>query len=139
MPGRQGLGVPAASTFEGDGAPAVHEHPVVNVSSQGPRKDRDLEVPAPALQVLDIVAMADPQHVLVNDRTVVQVGGDVVSRDTDELHATFVGLVVGPGTLKGREERVVNVDDLFSPLFTELGGKHLHIASEHHEVDALRT
>ena len=56
-------------------------------------------------------AVVDPQHVLLDDRALVEVGGDVVGGRADQLDAALERLVVGLGALEARQERVVDVDD----------------------------
>ena len=45
----------------------------------------------------------DPSHLLLDDRTLVEFAGDVVSGRSDELHAVLVSLMVGPGALEAGE------------------------------------
>ena len=89
-------------------------------------------------EVVDRVAVAHADDVLVDDRAVVELRGRVVRGDADDLHAR----VRGPG---GRapahergQERVVDVDDAVGPLVDEVGAQDLHVAGEHHERHAVR-
>ena len=97
---------PPTSAFgalvEDDGAPAVDERAVLDVGAHGPGEHGDLEVAALAPQVVDVVAVADPDHVLVDDRPLVEVGGDVVGGDADQLDAALVRLVVRAGAAERR-------------------------------------
>ena len=83
-----------------------------------------------------VVAVVDADHVLLDDRALVEVGGDVVGGRADQLHAAVEGLVVGPGALEARQERVVDVDRLARQPAAHVVGEHLHVAGEHDEVDA---
>ena len=61
-------------------------------------------------QVFDRVGVVGPFHVLLDDRTFVEVGGHVVGGGADQLHAAVVRLVVGLGALEAGQEGVVDVD-----------------------------
>ncbi len=76
--------------------------------------------------------MTDPLDVLLNNRTLVEIRRDVVSRSTDELDPSIVGLRVRAGTLKRREEGVVNIDDVAGEPRADLGGEDLHVAGKDH-------
>ena len=58
-------------------------------------EDEPLDVAADPLQVLDLIAVADPGHVLIDDRAAVELLGDVVGGRTDQLDAALVGAAVG--------------------------------------------
>ena len=110
---------------------------MLDVGPHGPGEHGDLEVAALAAQVVDVVAMAHPDHVLVDDRALVEVGGDVVGGHADQLDAALVRLVVGAGAAERRQERVVDVDRPACPRVAERRGEHLHVAGEHDEVDSV--
>jgi hypothetical protein len=54
----------------------------------------------------------DADHVLLDDRALVELAGDVVAGGADQLDAAGVGLVVGLGADEAGQEAVVDVDDL---------------------------
>jgi hypothetical protein len=83
------------------------------------------------------MAVRGADHVLLDDRALVEVGGRVVGGGADQLHAALVGLVIGPPPAEGRQEGVVDVDHGPPELREELLREHLHVAGEHDEVDAL--
>src|SRR5690349_22003463 len=76
------------------GAIAVHEHAMLHVPLHRPRQYRALDVAAGAHAILEGGCMVDARHVLLDDRPLVERGGDVVRGGTDELHATAMRLVV---------------------------------------------
>ena len=76
---------------------------MLDVGAYGPGKHGDFEVAALAPEVLDGVAVADPDHVLVDDRPLVEVGRDVVGGDPDQLDAPLVRLVVRAGAAERRQ------------------------------------
>ena len=81
--------------------------------------------------------VVDPGHVLLDDRPLVQVVVDVVRGRADQLHAAVVRLVVRLGALEAGQERVVDVD---RPAGQGVAGRprqHLHVAGQHHQVDAV--
>ena len=58
-------------------------------------------------------------------------------RGADELHAARVGLLVGLAALERRQKRMVDVDDAVRKPLDELSAENLHVAGEHHHIDAL--
>ena len=81
--------------------------------------------------------MANPGNILFDDRTFVQILGDIVGRGPDKFDPTLVGLVVGPSPGKGRKEGVMNIDHWATNLFKEARREHLHVAGEDEKVDFL--
>jgi hypothetical protein len=73
-------------------------------------------------------------HVLLDDRALVQLAGHVVAGGADQLHAPGVGLVVGLGADEAGQEAVVDVDDLPRVVLAQLGRQDLHVAGQHHHV-----
>lgn len=73
--------------------------------------------------------------VLLDDRALVEVAGDVVRGRADELDAALLGLLVRLGADERRQERVVDVDHRHPELLEELRREDLHVTREHHEVD----
>jgi len=68
------------------------------------RQDDSFQIAAFPDQIVDRITMTDPDDVLLNDRTVVQLLRDVVARGADELDAPVVRLVVGPRSNKRRQK-----------------------------------
>ena len=80
--------------------------------------------------------MSDACYVLLDNRAGIQFGRHVMARGTNNLHATLPRLMIGLGTHEGRQERMVDVDNMM-----RIGGYHLiadnlHVASQHNEGDA---
>jgi drug/metabolite transporter (DMT)-like permease len=126
---------PAARALaEDDGLVAVEQDPVVGVPADGPGQGEALGVPADGHQLGRAVRVVDPGHLLLDDRPLVEVGGDVVRGGADQLHPARVRLVIGPRALEAREEGVVDVDDPPGQLPAERVGQHLHIPGQHDEV-----
>ena len=84
---------------------------MLSVPTHRPRQDHALHVAAELDQLVGREGVVDADHVLLDDRALVEILGDVVGGGADQLNAASVGLVVGLGTLEGRQERVVDVDD----------------------------
>ena len=78
--------------------------------------------------------VANAGDILLDDRPLIQILGNIVGSGPDELDPTLVGLVVGPGTGKGREKGVVNIDHWTTNLFKEARREYLHVASKDKEV-----
>ncbi len=75
--------------------------------------------------------------VLFDDRPLVEVGGRIVRRCTDQLDATVVGLAVRVGADERRQERVVDVDDPVGVCGHEAIAQDLHVPRHHHQLDVV--
>src|SRR5258706_16031223 len=106
-------------SVEDDGATSVHEHAMAHMGAHRSRQNGDLEVATFTPEIFDVVTVAHADDVLFDDRAVVELCGRVVSRDADELDAALVCLVIGPRSLEGGQERVVDVDDAARPRLAE--------------------
>jgi anti-anti-sigma regulatory factor len=112
------------------------QHAVLEVVAQAAREHRLFDVLAVAHHVLDRVGVVDADHVLLDDRPLVQIGGDVVAGRADQLDALGPGLVVGTRPDEAGQEAVVDVDDAPGIGGAQFGGEDLHVAREHHHVAA---
>ena len=125
---------PASWSAEDDGAHAVEQHPVLGMPAHRAGERSTLHVLAQPHHVLHRAAVVHPFDVLLDDRPLVEVGGDVVRGGADELDAAGVGLRVGPGALERRQERVVDVDDPAGQAPAQIVGQHLHVPGEDDEL-----
>ena len=82
----------------------------------------------------DVVAVADPDHVLLDDRAGVELLGHVVGGGADQLDAARLGAGVRVRAGERRQERVVDVDHRDGQALEELAGQDLHVARQHDEV-----
>ena len=80
--------------------------------------------------------MRDAHHVLFDDGAIVQHRGHVMAGGADQFDAAVKCRVVGTGADEGGQERVVHVDDPRGILGDEFRRQNLHIARQHHQVDA---
>jgi drug/metabolite transporter (DMT)-like permease len=124
----------ARGLAEDDCLVAVEQDPVVGVPADRPGQGDALGVPADGHQLGRAVRVVDPGHLLLDDRPLVQVGGDVVRGGADQLDPARVRLVIRPRALEAGQEGVVDVDDPPGQLPAERVGQHLHIAGQHDEV-----
>ncbi|GAA5210838.1 hypothetical protein GCM10023323_40060 [Streptomyces thinghirensis] len=81
------------------------------------------------------MSVDDADDVLLDDRPLVEVLGDVVRGGTHQFHPALLGLGVGGGANEGRKEGVVDVDDRDADFLDEVAGADLHVAGQHDEVD----
>ena len=100
------------------------------------RNPAALDVLPLALQGEGRVGVRGPGDVLLDDRTLVQIGRDVVGGGADELDTAVVRLVVGLGALEAGQEGVVDIDDSAMEALAQGGGEDLHVASQNHELHA---
>ena len=78
--------------------------------------------------------MRDAHQVLLDNRTIVENFRDVVAGGANQLHSPLKSLVVRFGADKGRQERMVDVDDALRILTDKLGRENLHVARQHDEI-----
>ena len=95
---------------EDDGPVAVQQHPGLRVPAHRPGEHRRLDVAAGGDELLGGVGVVDAGDVLLDDRALVEVAGDVVGGGADQLDAALEGRVVGARALERGQERVVDVD-----------------------------
>src|ERR1700738_3520024 len=98
------------SIHEHHGLAAVEDHTVVQMIADRARQHAAFDVAPLADQIVGRIAMADALDVLVDDRALIEVAGDVMRGSTDQLDAALKRLVIGPRALETRQERVVDVD-----------------------------
>src|SRR3954452_18004513 len=90
---------------EYDGLAAGEQHPRLGVPPNGTGQHLRLDVPTGRRELSGAAAVIDPDHVLLDDRALVEVGRHVMRGRADQLHAAVERLLVGPGTLElGRNE-----------------------------------
>src|SRR2546428_14173952 len=90
----------------------IKQNPVLDVPADGARKDDLLDVAAFFDELFHGVAIRDPDHILLDDRAIVEYFGDIVGGRADELHPPLEGLVIWPGADESRQERVMDVDQV---------------------------
>jgi hypothetical protein len=54
--------------------------------------------------------MRNSLNVLLDDRALIQVRGDVVGRSANQLHSALMRLMVWLGPLEARQKRMMDVD-----------------------------
>ncbi len=84
------------------------------------------------------ILMRDTLDVLLDDRTFIEVGGDVVRRGPDQFDAAAMGLVIRPRTLESGKKGVVDIDAASRELGREIVGQDLHVAGKDDEIDLPR-
>ncbi len=97
-----------------------------------------LQVAALLNQISNMVAMRDPQDILLDNRTLVQVVGNVMARCADQFDATLECGVTRARAGKGWQERVVNVNDPPWVFRNKLGREHLHVGGKDDEIGSVR-
>lgn len=85
-------------------------------------------------QIGDGIPMADSGDFLVQDRTLVEILGHIVSGGSDDLHPSVMSLTIGIGTDESREERVVDIDDSGSICIDDEGRENLHVSGKNDEI-----
>src|SRR2546425_9069199 len=101
---------PATSIHKHHGLAAVEDHAILQVVAYRARQHAALDIAALASQIVGRIAMADALDVLIDDRALIEIAGDVMRGGADQLHATLVRLVIRPRALKTRQKRVMDID-----------------------------
>ena len=102
-----------------------------------PGEHHGFEITSACGEFGDVLTVRDMRCLLGNDRSLVEVCSRVVCRCADELDAPLVGLPVRVSSDKSRKKRVVNVNDAHGVTRHEAIAEDLHVASHHHEFDAM--
>src|ERR1700686_2030795 len=98
------------------------------------RQHAPLDVAALADQIVWRIAMADALDVLIDDRALIEVAGDVMGGSANQLDAALMRLMIRPRALETRQKRVMDVDAAPRKLRRHLVRQYLHVARQHHEV-----
>jgi hypothetical protein len=102
-----------------------------------PRSCCPFHVSPLADEIFHRVAVRGPDHVLPDDRPLVEVAGGVVSGGADQLHAALVGMLIRAPAAEGGKEGVMDVDHGAVEAFQEFPRQDLHVAGQDHEVDVV--
>src|SRR3546814_4077201 len=73
-------------------------------------------------------------HVLLDDRPLVQVRRNKMRRRTDQLHAALMRAMIRLGALEAGQKRVMNINAASLQLVAEIVRQNLHIASQHPKI-----
>src|SRR5271156_5928095 len=87
---------PAAASLplEHHGFSVVQQNPLLEHVGDGASEHAALDVAPLAHQILGRVAVADALDILLDDRPLVEIGGDEMRRRSDQLHAALVRLMI---------------------------------------------
>ena len=107
------------------------------MEADGLGEDAALHVLAERYHVGRGVGVGDAGDVLLDNRTLVEVGGHVVGGRADQLDAAIMSLRVGTRALEGGQEGVVDVDDAALHGAADLVGEDLHVARQDDELNVL--
>src|ERR1700691_5355436 len=79
--------------------------------------------------------MRDAGDILVDNWSLIERLGHIVTGRTNDLYSPLEGCVVGLGPHEGGQERMMNVDDLLRIASHKLGRENLHIPGQHNELN----
>ena len=80
--------------------------------------------------------MVDGFDILMDDRSFIEVGGNIMSGRADHLDATRMRLVIGLGALETGQETVMDIDAATRQEARQIVAQYLHIARQDDEVGA---
>ena len=81
--------------------------------------------------------MRDAGDILFDDGAGIEVCRDIVARGTDDLHAPLVGLMIGLRPDEGRQERVVDINNVVRIFGYHLVADNLHVSGQYNERNVL--
>ena len=84
---------------------------MLEMPADRPGERSALHIAALLNQISNLVAMRDSQDILLDNRTLVQFVRNVMAGCADQLDAALECRVIWARACKGRQERVMNVDD----------------------------
>src|SRR6476620_5149980 len=119
---------------EHHGLAAVEDHAVLQMIAYRACQHAALDVATLASEIVWRIAVADALDVLIDDRALIEIAGDVMRGGADQLDAALVRLVIRPRALESRQKRVMDIDAAPRKLRRHLVRQDLHIACQHHEV-----
>src|SRR5271166_6975173 len=125
---------PGDPISENDSLVSVNQHAILDVGTHGAREHDFFQIAPLADEVLHRIAMRDSNHILLDDRPVIENLGDVMTCRANELHPALKRLMVRPGAHEGRKKRMVYVDDALRVEVDELVRQYLHVPRQYHEV-----
>ena len=74
---------------------------------------------------------------LFDDRSGIEVAGDIMAGGADQFHSAIMGLPIGIGPDECRQETVMDVDQPAAIGLAEPIGEDLHESRQHGEFDVL--
>src|SRR5437667_5218260 len=102
--------VTTPSSLENHRLVAVHQHAVLDMPAHRAGEHHALDIATDGGEIVGAQRMIDALDVLLDDRPLVELSGDVVRRRADQLDAAVMRLRVGLRTLEARQKTVVDVD-----------------------------
>src|SRR5690606_20418253 len=115
---------------------AVQQNATVQMIAHGASEYTPFNIAPLAYQTLRRIKMAYTLHILLNDRALIEIAGDVVGGGADQLYATIERLMVGLCALEARQERVVDVDAPAEEIRRQFIGEHLHVTGKNDQISA---
>src|SRR6476661_10368506 len=113
---------------EHHGLAAIEDHAVLQMIAYRACEHAALDVATLASEIVWRIAVADALDVLIDDRALIEIAGDVMRGGADQLDAALMRLVVGARALEARQERVVDVDAAPRQSCGHLVREDLHVA-----------
>ena len=74
---------------------------------------------------------------LMDNGSLIEIGGSVVGGCSDQFYTLFVGLVIGLRSSECRQERVVDIDYGLPKGIQEDAREDLHVSSHDNELDVV--
>ncbi len=108
------------------------------VPADCPRQHQPLKI-APLLdQPVDLIALRNPGYILLDDRSLIECRGHIVTGCSNQLDAARKGGVVWLGSGKGGQKGVMHVDNSLGIRLHKFRRQHLHIAGQNYRVNLVR-
>ena len=102
---------PGKPSVEYDGFFAVDKNTVLGVKTKGLGKHKTFQVPPFADKIVKRILVADPHDILLDNRSLIKLFGNVMTCCTDDFDSPFISLPIGTAANKRWQKRVMDIDD----------------------------
>jgi hypothetical protein len=116
---------------------SVDQDPPFDMATDGSGQHNFLQIAPFSNEIVHSIPVAHADHVLFDDRPLVQILCRVVRRRPDNFDSSLIRLPIGICADEGGKEGMVNVDHGTADHGKKLGAENLHVPGHHDEFDAL--
>ena len=128
--------IPARQTLTKHYGPiCMYQRPAVQVQPDGAGKDALLECATFSHKIVNGVTVRDGRYALCNNGTFVEIFRNVVTRCSNQFHATLVCGMIRARTGESRKKGMVDIDNAIGKGLGHQRAQDLHVAGENDQVD----
>ncbi|MNJ59147.1 hypothetical protein D3C77_548140 [compost metagenome] len=119
---------------EHDGFVLMHEDAILNMPFHCACQYNSLNRAADALQLPNVITMADALNVLLNNWAAIQLFRYVMGCSADDLHAAIISLRVWLASDEGGQEGMVDINNAVPVRIDQSRRQDLHISGQYNQV-----